>query len=251
MTAVGSRYFVQEVFDYAFCLVGACVFAGSFLSWSLFALILRPLLPNRVGRKIGRFTIMRGFRACLGFLSLSGRFHFDLSELDTLRGESSLIIACNHPSLWDAVLIVSRLPDLVCVTKAEVANNIFLGGGARLAGYIHNQSPKQMIRQAIKELQYGNPLLFFPEGTRTVQRPINPLKGGIGVIASGAKVAVQTVLIETDSAFLTKSWPLLKKPILPMTYRVRLGRRFAPPKNSAAFVAELEQYFVHELGGTA
>lgn len=239
------------IYDYLICGIGVCVFAGIFLSWSLFALVLRLLLPVNIGRAIGRVYIMAGFRACLGCLSLSGRFHFDLSELDALRGEKSLIIACNHPSLWDVVLIISRLPDVGCVMKAELMNNIFLGGGAQLARYIRNEPLRQMITQAVKDLQRGSHLLFFPEGTRTVQRPINPLKGSIRIIASRAKVQVQTVFIETESAFLGKGRSLLKKPILPMTYRVRLGRRFGPPENSATFVAELEQYFIQELGAQA
>jgi 1-acyl-sn-glycerol-3-phosphate acyltransferase len=235
-------------YDYMIFCVGVCVFAGIFLSWSLVALVLRPILPVNIGRAIGRAYIMMGFRVCLGCLSLSGRFHFDLSELDALRREKPLIIACNHPSLWDVVLIISRLPDAACVMKAELVNNIFLGGGARLARYIRNESLRQMITQAVKDLTRGSHLLFFPEGTRTVRHPINPLKGSIGIIAGRAKVSVQTVFIETDSAFLGKGWPLLKMPILPITYRVRLGHRFAPPENSAAFVTELEQYFIHELG---
>lgn len=240
--------FLLALYDYLICCVGVLVFAGVFLSWSLLALVLRPLLPLKLGRALGRAYIMAGFRFCLGCLAWSGRFHFDLSELDTLRDDKSLIIACNHPSLWDVVLIVSRLPDVACIMKADLVSNIFLGGGARLARYIRNESPRQMITQASKDLQGGSHLLLFPEGTRTVQRPINPLKGSIGIIASRAKAPVQTVFIETNSAFLGKSWPLLRKPVLPMSYRVRLGHRFAPPENSAAFVAELEQYFMHELG---
>lgn len=238
------------LYDYVICAVGACVFAGIFLSWSLLALALFSILPSNIGRVIGRAYIMAGFRACLGCLSLSGRFHFDLSELDALRDEKSLIIACNHPSLWDVVMIISRLPDVACIMKAELLNNIFLGGGARLARYIPNESPRQMITQAVKDLQRGSHLLLFPEGTRTVRDPINPLKSSIGVIARRAGVPVQTVFIETDSAFLRKDWSLLQMPVLPMRYRVRLGRRLAAPENSAALVVELEQYFIHELGAS-
>ncbi|HCE11082.1 MAG TPA: 1-acyl-sn-glycerol-3-phosphate acyltransferase, partial [Oxalobacteraceae bacterium] len=168
--------------------------------------------------------------------------------------EKSLIIAPNHPSLWDVVLIVSRLPDVACIMKAEILGNIFLGGGARLAGYIRNESLRRMLILAIEDLRRGSQLLLFPEGTRTVRRPIGPLKGSIGVIACRAKVPVQTVLIETDSPFLTKGWPVYKMPRLPLTYRVRLGRRFDAPENSAAFMTELEQYFAKELavaGSTA
>jgi len=60
---------------------------------------------------------------------------------------------------------------------------------------------------------------------------------------------VQTLLIETDSPFLGKGWPLWLRPALPITYRVRLGRRFEPPHDVAAFVAELERYFRQELHG--
>jgi hypothetical protein len=58
---------------------------------------------------------------------------------------------------------------------------------------------------------------------------------------------VQTVLIETDSGFLGKGWSLLWTPRMPITCRVRLGKRFDPPVHTGRFVAELEQYFESEL----
>ena len=66
-----------------------------------------------------------------------------------------------------------------------------------------------------------------------------------------AKVPVQTVLIETDSPFLAKGWPIYKVPRLPLAYRVRLGRRFDPPEDGALFMTELEQYFADALTGPA
>ena len=58
---------------------------------------------------------------------------------------------------------------------------------------------------------------------------------------------VQTVFIETNSGFLGKGWSLLWTPKMPITYRVRLGKRFDPPQHTARFVSELEQYFQAEL----
>lgn len=231
-----------------FCLLEFGVFC---LLWSLFAVVLRPLLPYKAGRRLGRLAIMAGFRVFLGTLALSGKFRFDLSALDALRKEKGLIIAPNHPSLWDAVLVVSRLPDVACIMKAEIINNIFLGAGARLARYVRNESLRKMILQAVQNLQSGSHVLLFPEGTRTVKRPINPLKAGIGVIACRAKAPVQTVLIETDSRFLTKGWPVYKKPMLPMTYRIRLGKRFEAHEDGSELVAELEKYFMEELGSSS
>ncbi|MDP9008186.1 MAG: 1-acyl-sn-glycerol-3-phosphate acyltransferase, partial [Pseudomonadota bacterium] len=77
--------------------------------------------------------------------------------------------------------------------------------------------------------------------------PINPLVGSVGLIAKHARVPVQTLLIETDSPFLSKGWPLFKRPSLPITYRVRLGRRFDPPADVAAFTQELDGYYRQSL----
>ncbi len=239
------------IYEYAVFYVALIGLGLVCLHWSLVAVILYPLLPIQIGRPLGRFVIMAAFRVYLAALTLSGRFRFDLAALDVLRDERALIIAPNHPSLWDAVLIASRLPDLACVMKNDIMNNIFLGAGARLARYIPNEPLRQMITIAVKNLESGSQLLLFPEGTRTVRQPIGPLKGSIGVIASRAQMPVQTVIIETDSLFLAKGWPVYKKPRLPLTYRVRLGRRFDPPASSAAFITELEQYFANELAPAA
>jgi 1-acyl-sn-glycerol-3-phosphate acyltransferase len=90
---------------------------------------------------------------------------------------------------------------------------------------------------------------LFPEGTRTTREPINPLVGSVGLIAKQARVAVQTLVIETDSPYLSKGWPLFRRPELPIIYRVRLGKRFEPPSDVAAFTLQLDEYYRHELKG--
>jgi len=106
-----------------------------------------------------------------------------------------------------------------------------------------------MVKESVAHLHHGCLLLLFPEGTRTRQTPINPLVGSVGLIAKHAAVPVQTLIIETDSPFLSKGWPLFKRPTLPIVYRVRLGKRFAPPEDVAAFTAELDRYYRRELDG--
>jgi hypothetical protein len=58
---------------------------------------------------------------------------------------------------------------------------------------------------------------------------------------------VQTLVIETDSPFLSKGWSLFRRPGLPITYRVRLGKRFDPPADVPAFTAELDRYYRQAL----
>ena len=110
-----------------------------------------------------------------------------------------------------------------------------------------SQQTAATSQAAIADLRQGSHLLLFPEGTRTARFPVGPLQGTTGLVAKHAGVPVQTVFIETDSGFLGKGWSLLWTPRMPITYRIRLGRRLDPPGHTATFVAELEQYFQSEL----
>jgi len=217
------------------------------LSWSVLALIAYPLLPRRWGTAFGRFGIMVGFRSFAWILSVTGAYRLDLSAIDELRGGPPLVLAPNHPSLIDALLILTRHPNLVCVMKKELMRNIFLGAGSRLARYIPSGAPRHMIKECIESLGDGGVVLLFPEGTRTRRVPLNSLTGSVGVIAKHAQVPVQVLIIETDSPYLSKGWPLFKVASLPITYRVRLGRRFDPPADVAVFMEELEQEYRTEL----
>lgn len=217
------------------------------LGVSLLAFPLRALLPRAMSKRLGRRLVTRATGAYLRFLTRLGACRFDLSALDVLRDGPALVIAPNHPCLLDAVMILSRLPGAACIMKAELVNSIFFGAGARLAGYIRNTPLRTMVQLAVKDLRQGKHLLLFPEGTRTSRFPVGAMQGTTGLIAKKAGVPVQTVFIETDSGFLGKGWSLLWTPRMPVTYRVRLGRRFEPPQDTAKFVSELEYYFQTEL----
>jgi len=190
---------------------------------------------------------MAGFRLYAWSLSATGAYRLDITAIDSLRGGPPVILAPNHPCLIDALLILTRHPNIVCVMKAELMKNVFLGSGARLARYVRNESTRQLVKESVAHLREGAVLLLFPEGTRTTQAPINPLVGSVALISKQAGVPVQTLLVETDSPYLSKGWPLFKRPDLPITYRVRLGQRFAPPEDVAAFTAELDAYYRREL----
>jgi 1-acyl-sn-glycerol-3-phosphate acyltransferase len=235
------------LYDYGVLYLGLIWLGFLSLCWTIVATILYPLLPERFATRLGRHIIMISFRAYLASLSMSQRCRFDLTELDVLRDDAPLIIAPNHPCLLDAVMVISRLPNVACVMKAELMHNIFLGAGARLARYIPNEPIRQMVMQASEDFKTGSHLLLFPEGTRTISPPINALKGSIALIAMQAKVPVQTILIETDSPYLSKGWPLFRKPVMPVNYKVRLGKRFDPPQDTHHFIAELEDYFLQAL----
>jgi 1-acyl-sn-glycerol-3-phosphate acyltransferase len=230
-------------YEYLVLYGGLALFASSIFLWSAVAAVLYPLLPRKLGSRLGQFTIMALFRGFLGVLQASGIVKCDLSALDTLRNEGAMIIAPNHPSLLDAVLVASRLPHVVCIMKAEIWDNLILGGGARFAGYIRDDRRYAMIRSAVTAVRGGSQLLMFPEGTRTRATAGYRCKGGFALIAKSARVPVQTVFIETNSPFLGKGWPLYRKPLFPLVYRARLGKRFEVDGNVKSVAADLDGYY--------
>lgn len=238
---------LRRPYEYLVFYGGLTLFGLPMLLWSMCAFALHVLLPRRIGASLGQHALTRMFDTYLLALRASGLVKLDLGALDALRDERSLVIAPNHPSLIDAVLVVSRLPRVVCVMKAGIQDNLLFGGAALLANYIRNSSPLGLTRAAAAAVRAGGQVLVFPEGTRTRQGPVNPFKGGFALIAKKAGAPVQTVFIESNSPFLGKGWPLWKKPVFPLVYRARLGRRYEVNGDVQDFVSDLECYYRETL----
>jgi 1-acyl-sn-glycerol-3-phosphate acyltransferase len=226
------------------------LFAVLGLIWSVVAIPAYLLLPRRLGARIGRLGFNRLSRLYVSWLSLVDAYRFDLRALDELAAAPAAVLAPNHPSMIDAVLIMTCHPHVVCVMKAKIMNNVLLGSGARLARYISNHPPRRMVLDAVAELQRGESLLLFPEGTRTSSAPVNAFTTSAGLIAKRARVPVQALIVETDSPYLGKGWSPFRRPALPIVFRIRLGRRFEPPDDVRAFDAALEVYFRTELAAS-
>lgn len=238
---------LRRVRDYLVSYGLLAFLAVMILVWTILALVLLAPLSRRWRRAGTRYTMMAGFRLFSQALTLTGACELDLTAIDALRGGPPLILAPNHPSSIDAILFLARHPDLACVLKPSLVNNFFLGPGARLAGFIRSDPPLRMIREAVAELRRGAVVLLFPEGTRTTRQPVNELTGSVAVIAQHAQVPIQVALIETDSPYLGKGWPLLKPPLLPIRYRVRLGSRLEPPRDRASCLQALEREYAEQL----
>jgi 1-acyl-sn-glycerol-3-phosphate acyltransferase len=242
---------MKRLYSYSLLAMGALFLAAICFVWGLVSALLMPMVSVEKGRRIGRLGAMRSFRLFLSTLEFAGAWRLDLRELDKLRDAGPLIIAPNHPGLLDAVLVVSRLPNSVCVMKTSLLKNFLLGPAARLARYVPNDTLLKLITHAGEELRLGGQLLLFPEGTRTASGRLGPITEAVGALARRSRVPVQAVIIETDSRFLAKGWRLLSCPDFPINVRIRLGRRFEPPADVRAFTLELERYFNRELSNPA
>lgn len=219
------------------------------LAWNLVAFLLKFVLRGPVARRVGRAGIAYGYRFYWACARASGLMRLEAGALDALRDvPGGMIIAANHPSLLDALMIVARLPRSACIMKGSLVHNPFLGAGAGLAGYVPNDSTRTMVRTAVERLHEGCQLVAFPEGTRSPSpRRMHPFSRSIALIAQRAQVPIQAVVIETDSPYLAKGWPLWKLPPVPIVFRARLGERFEPSRDAEQLSAAMEAHFRKEL----
>jgi 1-acyl-sn-glycerol-3-phosphate acyltransferase len=220
-----------------FAVVGSAVSIACLLPAALFRGV--PVL--RFGQKLihGLFAFFVGYLRCCGLIKL------DASELSALQDSRGLIIVANHPCLLDAVLVVSQLPQVVCLMKGSLIHNVVLCGTAQLAGYVPSDSGLGLVKKCRQRLTQGANLLVFPEGTRSIFGQMQPFKTGFALVASLAQSPVQTLIITTDSNFLSKGWPFFQKPSFPVRYSLSLGKRFdpAPGMDVKAFGCTVESYF--------
>jgi 1-acyl-sn-glycerol-3-phosphate acyltransferase len=239
--------FLRRLYQSALFYVLLLHLGAMSLTWNLVCALLYPFLSRRQGVIVGRAAISSVYRGFWAFAQWLGLMRVDYAALDVIDRDGGLIIAANHPSMLDALLVVARVPRGICIMRASLMRNPFLGAGARLARYIRNEPPRGMIRSCVANLKEGGQLVLFPEGTRTIQSPINPFRPGVTLIAQMAQVPIQTVLIESESPYLGKGWPILRVPPFPVVVKVRLGRRFAPEADHQGLLKRIEAYFAEEL----
>lgn len=223
------------------------IWLGSMLLAGNIAALPLIIAPRRLREPVVQWGISIICRIFLAGMSLVGAAKMDLSSLDQLNGQRGIVLAPNHPSMIDVVLILSRVPRTVCLMKASISSNLFLGIGAYLAGYISNRQPDKMFRAAIESVRAGNLLLIFPEGTRTSRQPVNPIQNSAALIAKRAQAPLQTILLTTNSPYLSKGWKIWKPAQFPMIYRAQLGPQIHAEASIAETTAHLQRYFEQAL----
>ena len=144
------------------------------------------------------------------------------------------MLVANHPGLMDITYLLARVPEAVCIFKPAIRRNPVLGAAARSAGYLANDGGIDLIRAASAKVAAGHTLVIFPEGTRTRDGLLNPLKPGFALIAQRARTPIQTVRITCDSDLLIKNRAWWKLPRLPAHVTLTLGPCFPPPETRMA-----------------
>ena len=165
------------------------------------------------------------------------------------------VYVANHPSLIDAPVLLSRLPDAVCIFKPALMRNPAIGPAAILANYVDGGRGVEALRDAADRVAAGQALLVFPEGTRTAPgQRLGPLKPGYALIAQRARAPIQAITIRTSAGLVRRGSPWWRPPeVLPAWIEFTLGPvwPYAPAAVAADVATEVGRHLAASVGQPA
>lgn len=177
-----------------------------FLAYGAFALFFAPLLILPVwSKRVFRRTIRLFYQAFVLCARWTGLFRVDMDEatrkiLASLHG---VVVAMNHVSLIDIVVIIAHIPDATAIAKPAVLKNPFLAIVAKKMFIVNAGDASAVIDEAVRSLAAGVNVVIFPQGTRGGEN----FHRGAAHIALAAHAHIQPVRIDYDPPVLAKGQP--------------------------------------------
>jgi 1-acyl-sn-glycerol-3-phosphate acyltransferase len=122
------------------------------------------------------------------------------SGVENIPRTGGCLLASNHQSFLDPPLVAAFLPREMhfMARRSLFRNPLFRALIVRCNAFAIERDTADVkgVKNAIGRLGSGNLLLVFPEGTRTRDGTVGPMKAGIGMLAERAAVPIVPVLIE-------------------------------------------------------
>jgi 1-acyl-sn-glycerol-3-phosphate acyltransferase len=156
-------------------------------------------------RRHARAGIRVFFQAFLRLLELLGVCKLDLDREGLARlGGTAAVVVANHPTLLDVLVLLAYIEHASCVVKYSLWRNPFLSFAIRAAGYIPNRDPEQLLRDCNAALKRDEPLVVFPEATRSVPGEPLRLQRGAAQVALESDAELKIVHFSCEPVFLSK-----------------------------------------------
>lgn len=193
--------------------------------------------PTEASQRATRRTIQRGARLFFSALRALSLARLSISpEISTPLNSRPRVVVANHPSMLDALLLLSMNPNGVCVMKPSLLRVPLIGGFARLAGYIPHGATPELLNRARVVLAEGASIIIFPEGTRSPRGGLGRLHRGAARIALEAEVPLDIISLRMRPVVLGRDTPWWRAPTMPVHYQAIRAEppRFEPvPRNQS------------------
>lgn len=178
-------------------MLGMILAAGTglllFIYISILYLPIIAMKDERTGVKLARKKLRWLSRIVLKSLGVKLRVIYkNRKNINALEREKGIIFVCNHQSNLDIPVIVSALHiDVGFVAKKEMKSwpffNIWMKRSKCV--FLNRENPREGIKdikEAVKVVKDGYPIVIFPEGERTLDGEILRFKKG------SFKLAIET-----------------------------------------------------------
>ena len=128
---------------------------------------------------------------------------------DRLPWKGPAVLVANHQSLGDILVLFGLYRPFKWVSKKSVFNVPFVGWNMRLNRYVglvrgNRESILRMMVEGEGWLDRGVPVLFFPEGTRSVDGEVKEFKEGAFRLAINQGVPVIPIVVCGTARVLPK-----------------------------------------------
>jgi 1-acyl-sn-glycerol-3-phosphate acyltransferase len=164
-------------------------------------------------RKATRGIIRGSFRLFVDFMRFMRVIEVEFENADLLRDSSGLIVAANHPSLIDVVILGSVIRQSDCIVKRALWDTPFVRWIVRRSYIPNSLGFDETAMLCASSLEEGNTLIVFPEGTRTKEGQAPDLKRGAARIALSTGCDILPVRISSsDTRGLRKGDPFFSMP---------------------------------------
>jgi 1-acyl-sn-glycerol-3-phosphate acyltransferase len=198
------------------------IFALGAVCFYLFIVIRTSCMETSKAQTLVRRTIHNGARLLFYTLERLSLVHVSEGERGALRPhiDRPSVVVANHPSLLDALLILSMVPNGVCIMKRALRSVPVISGFARRAGYIPYSEAPELIQAATAELKRGGVVIIFPEGTRSPCGGCGSLQRGAVRVALEADVPLEVFGLRMQPVVLGRGLPWWRPPRAPILYQV-------------------------------
>lgn len=149
---------------------------------------------------------------------------FSIRWLEPLPAGRNVIVACNHCSNMDPLLVGVAFPRrLRYFAKEELFRPFLLGPIIRLLGAVpvsrtDNASAAGALKGFFRLLEGGSDVLIFPEGSRSPDGTLQPLEGGVGLIAAHSKASILPVFVKGSYAAMPPGTALVRPVKITVTF---------------------------------
>ena len=149
-----------------------------------------------------RFVIMLSFRAV--------GVRFEIEGVEHMDPKKTYLIVANHQSFMDVPALYNYLPgNLGFLAKKEIRRVPILGVGAGMMGMVYvdrqNREKARRSTERVKQrLSEGMSFIVYPEGTRSEDGKLGPLKKGAFHIAIDIGATIVPVTIKNAYKVMPK-----------------------------------------------